>query len=179
MRRVVFAMLIATLVLPKMSVADFDTNACEKALLSEADKMDCPLSFSANAQERENVIKTTYGFVRPLNLNCTTQLNLIKSDIIYQGYRAIKGDSPSEIHFPSHKIDCKLKTEGADVQVSITLTFWIGFNKNKPLEAAWNITEVTGLPSFLGNLLIKCGNKLKLLIKYRNNRLKLQWKVKK
>jgi len=160
-----------------MSFADFDTNACEKALLSKADKMACQLSFSANAREREEILKATSGFVRPRHFSCTTQVNLIKSDIIYQGYRAIRGHSPSEIHFPSHKIDCKLKTDGAFVQVGIMLIFWIQFNKNKTLEVAWNIKKVTGLPRFLGNLLIKCGNKLKLLIKYKNNRLKLQWKV--
>lgn len=178
MRQFVFAVFMATFLMSEMSVADFDTDACEKALSSKADKMVCPINFSATASEREKVIKATYGFVRLLNLSCTTQVDLIKSDIIYQGYRALKGDSPSEIHFPSHQIDCQLKTEGADVQVAITLNFWIQFDKHDML-VAWNITEITGLPSFSSNLLIKCGNQQKLLIKYRNKRFKLQWKVKK
>ncbi|OAD21626.1 conserved hypothetical protein, secreted [Candidatus Thiomargarita nelsonii] len=156
MRLFVFAMFTATVLFSEISVAEFDTSACEKALSSKADQMDCQLSFSTNAQERDDLIKKTYGFIH--NVTCRTQLNFSKSDVLFYKYKATRSKLPSKFQLKEHQIGCDIQTKDERFKIDMTLKPYIQFDKDGVSEVDLNFQKVTGVPSFIGNKLIKYGN---------------------
>jgi hypothetical protein len=156
MRLFVFAMFTATVLFSEISVAEFDSSACKKALSSKADNMDCQLGFETNDQEKQELMTKTFGIVQ--HINCTTQLNILKSDIIFHKYEAMRSQSPSKIELSSHKIGCDVETNGDKFQIVLTLASWIELDKKGVSAVNLKVSEVSGVPPFIGKKLIEYGN---------------------
>lgn len=163
MRLFVFAMFTATVLFSEISIAEFDTSACDKELSSKADKMDCQLGFETNDQERDELKTKTFGIVH--HINCTTQLNIIKSDIISHKYKAMRSQSPSKIELSSHEIGCDVETNGDKFEIVLTLAPWIELDNKGVSAVNLKVSEVSGVPPFIGNKLIEYGNAHELQVK--------------
>ncbi len=150
MRLLILAVFTAMLLTSKASLAGIDKEACEKVFRSTANVVDCQLSFSTDAREREAMMKNTYGIIR--NITCGTHLNIPKNQV----FNALFG--AGKIILSPHTIDCEIQTNGDPFKIGMTLAPFIQIGDEGVSEIGLNIQKVTGLPAFIGNLVIKYGN---------------------
>jgi hypothetical protein len=155
MRLFILAMLTAAMLLtPQAAMAGFDTKVCEQILRSTANNIDCQLNFSTNAQERDELMKKTYGIIH--DITCSTHLNLLKNQVANALFRA------SDVQVAAHKISCEIQTNGDKFQIGLTVAPWIQFAGDGAEEVRLNVSDVTGIPPFIGKWIIKYGNGSKL-----------------
>ncbi len=150
MRLFILTVLTAMLLTSKASIAEFDAKACKPILRSTENMLNCKLGFSTDARERDKLRRKTYGFIQ--NITCTTHLKIPKNHVA----NALL--SASEITLPSHKIDCEIKTNGAQFKIGLTVAPWLQFADDGVSDVRLNIGNVTGIAAFAGRLIVKYGN---------------------
>jgi len=150
MRLFILTVLAMMFLISTTSRAEFEIEACKRALKFKV--VDCQLSFSTSAKERKELIKKTYGIVR--HITCSTHMNIKR-------YKVIDAFGPkraSGVTFSSHQINCGIQTNGDQFEIGLTLAPWIQFDDGLVSRLKLNIKSVTGVPSFIGKLLMKYGN---------------------
>ncbi len=154
MRLFILAVFTAMLLTSNASLAGIDKEACEQLYRSMANQVDCQLSFSTDARERDDLMKKTYGIIR--NITCTTHLNIPKNKV----FNALFGADKTTLS--PHTIDCDIQTNGDKFKIGLTLAPWIQFGDEGASDVRLNIGKVTGVPKFIGRLIVKYGNGPKL-----------------
>jgi len=148
MRLFVVAIFMATI--SEISVAEFDTKACEQSVLSKANLLDCQLSFS----EGEKILKKTFGFIR--HITCFTDLNISKSNVVYAQLRSRNNNR--ETLLSPHQIDCDIQTKDKHFKIDIIVEPWIQFYNREVSAVRLNVGNVTGVFDFIGKLIVRYGN---------------------
>jgi len=150
MRLFLLAIFTAILLTSKASIAEFDAKVCGQILRSTENHIDCQLGFLTNPQEREELIKGSYGIIR--HIACTIHLNIPKNQVANALFGAGK------VTLSPHQIDCGIQTNGDPFKIGLTLAPWIQFDNDGVSDIRLNIGNVTGVPAFIGKLIVKYGN---------------------
>lgn len=144
----------AILLVSNASFAEIDKQACEQVFRSTANVVDCELRFLTNAQERENLVKSTYGIVR--DISCGTHLNIPKNNVV----NALLG--AGEMTLSPHTLGCHIQTNGDPFNVGLTLAPRIQFGNEGASDVRLNVQQVTGVPTFIENFIVRYGNRPEL-----------------
>lgn len=150
MRLLILAVFTAMLLTSQASTAGIDKEACEQVFRSMENVVDCQLSYSTEARERDALMKKTYGIIH--NIVCSTHLNIPKNKVVNALFGA------GEIALSPHTIDCDIQSNGDPFKIGLTLAPFIQIGDEGVSEVRLNIGKVTGVPKFIGRLIVKYGN---------------------